>query len=60
MGTTHEHQYSFWSYLAQLFLEWEMFHTFPVLFLMFLGMGTNLYSKWCTLYSQNTLDLKYI
>ena len=27
MGTLHEDQYNFWSYLAQFFLEWKMFQT---------------------------------
>jgi len=27
MGTWHEDQYTFWSYLAQFFLEWKMFQT---------------------------------
>jgi len=26
-GTLHEDQYSFWSYLAQFFLEWEILQT---------------------------------
>jgi hypothetical protein len=27
MGTLHEDQYTFLSYLARFFLEWEMFET---------------------------------
>jgi hypothetical protein len=27
MGTLHEDQYTFLSYIAQFFLEWEMFQT---------------------------------
>ena len=27
MGALHEDQYTSWSYLAQLFIEWEMFQT---------------------------------
>ena len=27
MGTLHEDQFTFWLYLSQFFLEWEMFQT---------------------------------
>jgi len=29
-GTLHEDQHTFWSYLAQIFLEWEIFQALVV------------------------------